>query len=52
MATAPDSYRLSVLLEVAGTQVHEDEIQKTKSVLEGEFVQVPIIVHRNLRRSF
>ncbi|XP_021919890.1 structural maintenance of chromosomes protein 3-like isoform X3 [Zootermopsis nevadensis] len=34
LATAPDAYRLSVLLEVAGIQVHEDEIQKMKTVLE------------------
>jgi len=38
LATAPDSYRLSVLLEVAGTQVHEDEIQKTRIILEGKCI--------------
>lgn len=37
MATASDSYRLSVLLDVAGTHVYEDEIRKTKIVLEGMF---------------
>lgn len=35
MATAPDSYRLTVLLDIAGVDVHEDEIQKTKTELEG-----------------
>jgi len=37
LATAPDSYRLSVLLDIAGTHVHEDEIQKMKTELEGMF---------------
>jgi len=37
LATAPDSYRLSVLLDVAGTNVHEDEIQKMKIELQGMF---------------
>jgi len=37
LATASDSYRLSVLLDIAGTHVQVDEIQKMKNVLEGMF---------------
>jgi structural maintenance of chromosome 3 (chondroitin sulfate proteoglycan 6) len=37
MATAPDSHRLKLLREVAGTRVYEERKEESKSILKGKF---------------
>ncbi len=37
MATAPDSHRLKLLREVAGTRVYDERKEESKSILKGKF---------------
>lgn len=36
MATAPDSHRLKLLREVAGTRVYDERREESKEILRGE----------------
>jgi chromosome segregation ATPase len=38
MATAPDSQRLKLLREVAGTRVYDERKEESKSILKGELL--------------
>ena len=40
MATAPDSQRLKLLREVAGTRVYEERREESKIILKGESIYI------------
>jgi hypothetical protein len=39
MATAPDSHRLKLLREVAGTRVYDERREESKAILKGIILQ-------------
>jgi chromosome segregation ATPase len=39
MATAPDSHRLKLLREVAGTRVYDERREESKAILKGIVLQ-------------
>lgn len=40
MATAPDSHRLKLLREVAGTRVYDERREESKAILKGIFLSL------------
>lgn len=38
MATAPDSHRIKLFREVAGTRVYDERREESKGILKGEFL--------------
>jgi len=48
MATAPDSQRLKLLREVAGTKVYDERKEETKAILKETGEQLNIQCSQNL----
>jgi hypothetical protein len=52
MATAPDSHRLKLLREVAGTRVYDERREESKAILKGIVIGRYMIIEFQLKNEF